>query len=46
MERICSILRKTLETLTLNKKRWLIVVLAAAFAAVALLVTSCEIYAD
>lgn len=38
---VCSILKKTLATLTLNKKRWLIVVLAAAFAAVALLVTSC-----
>lgn len=41
MEAICSTLKKTLATLTLNKKRWLIVVLAAAFAAVALLVTSC-----
>lgn len=41
MERIFSILRKTLETLTLNKKRWLIVVLSAAVAAVALLLTSC-----
>lgn len=41
MERIFSILRKTLETLTLNKKRWLIVVLSAAVAVVALLLSSC-----
>lgn len=41
MERIFSILRKTLATLTLNKKRLLIVVLSAAVAAVALLLTSC-----
>lgn len=40
-ELICSTLKKTLATLTLNKKRWLIVVLSAAIATVALLLTSC-----
>ena len=40
-ELICSTLRKIWETLTLNKKRALIVVVSAAVAAVALLVTSC-----
>lgn len=41
MVRICSIVKKRLATLTLNKKRLLIVILSAVFAAVALLVTSC-----
>lgn len=41
MELICSTLKKIWETLTLNKKRALIVVVSAAVAAVALLVTSC-----
>lgn len=40
-ELICSTLRKIWGTLTLNKKRALIVVVSAAVAAVALLVTSC-----
>lgn len=40
-ELICSTLRKIWETLTLNKKRVLIVVVSAAVAAVALLLTSC-----
>lgn len=40
-ELICSTLRKIWGTLTLNKKRWLIVVLSAAVAVVALLLTSC-----
>ncbi len=38
---ICSTLKKIWETLTLNKKRVFIVVVSAAFAAIALLVTSC-----
>ena len=41
MEPICSTLRKIWVTLTLNKKRALIVVVSAAVAAVALLLTSC-----
>lgn len=41
MELICSTLRKIWGTLTLNKKRALIVVVSAAVVAVALLVTSC-----
>ena len=40
-EPICSILRKIWATLTLNKKRALIVVVSVAVAAVALLLTSC-----
>lgn len=38
---IFSKVRKTLETLPLNKRRWLIVVVCAAVAAVSLLVSSC-----
>lgn len=41
MERTCSILGKILAPLSLSKKRWLIVVVSAAVAAIALLVTSC-----
>lgn len=40
-ELICSTLKKIWETLTLNKKRTLIIVVSAAVAAIALLVTSC-----
>ncbi len=40
-ELICSTLRKIWVTLTLNKKRALIVVVSAAVAAVALFLTSC-----
>lgn len=36
-----SKVRKTLEILPLNKRRWLIVVVCAAVAAVSLLVSSC-----